>query len=277
MASRPRVWSHQIGAPTLALIDKAAGWPQSDLGQIVAIQLNQSGGDPYEVGWDYQGHTVFDSTGQPPATGQPWSSYDTGISQINSSSMPGATAQNNLAGTVNKRWITEMQNPLSNAVQALEMFKARGWQPWSGDASLGPNHVNLATGESAASQLATTTQTQAAEIISSGGGGVPAGFHVGQAISQVTGEANAVTYQAANAVVGSTSPAAALFSGLSVPWVRDLLTGIGSEMLRVLEVVAGGLLMGFGIVLLARAMSSPSQDAGEQLRGAWKDATLLAA
>lgn len=150
--------ANQVLAPDqLAALDLKAGWPAADVGQAVAIELNQSGGNTSEVGWNDNGSTVADTTGvTPPPSGTAWDSYDVGEFQVDSVHSPAGTA------VFQPGWVASMESPLANAQEALALFKADGWQPWNGDLSFGAAHTNLATGQAAASAANAATPAQLA-------------------------------------------------------------------------------------------------------------------
>ncbi len=148
---------NQLTPEQLAKTDIQAGFPLPDVAQIVAIQLNQSGGVSDVVGWDYpdpsapKGVGEVDTHGLGEDTNVPWTSYDTGISQINS----GWSGQG--ANTYDPTWIKQLEDPLGNAEEALSIFQSSGWGPWSGDPSLGSSQTNFPAGEAAVN--AATGQT----------------------------------------------------------------------------------------------------------------------
>lgn len=243
----------------LAMLDKLEGFPQADIAQMVAIQLNQSGGRTGVVGWNYGGHTVADTYGQEPDT--TWSSYDTGLAQIDSASAPEA------ADVYQPSWIQKMQNPLANTEQALSMFESRGWQPWSGDSSLGPQHTNVLQGEEAA---ATVAGESTAELRKEYPGSSFLNVAVPGTVPQGGGTGGPSGWSWWSIVAPGASALGSLSgdSGLLTGWVGQLWKLMASDVLRALEVLGGGLLMGAGIVVLIKAMSAPdSQDLGSQIKG----------
>lgn len=152
----------------LALIDKAVGWPQSAIAEAVAIEENQSSGDPDVIGWNLAGKTVADTTGlTTPAT--QWSSYDVGLFQDDSVHSPGGTSE------WQPSWANELENPTINSEAALSLYDEQGWGPWAGDPSLGSAQTNLGLGQQAASSVANISQSQAqselTSLASSGGSG----------------------------------------------------------------------------------------------------------
>lgn len=148
--------SDQVLSPDqLAAVDLEAGWPQSDIAQAVAIELNQSGGRTSEVGWNYQGQTAYDTTGTvAPPSGVAWDSYDVGEFQVDSVHSPGGT------DVVQPGWMATMENPIDNAKEALALHQSDGWQPWAGDPSLSASHTNLDKGAQAAADVAGATKAQ---------------------------------------------------------------------------------------------------------------------
>ena len=251
----------QLTPDELALLDKLEGFPQADIAQMVAIQLNQSGGVTGKVGWNYDEHTVADTYGALPDT--TWSSYDTGLAQIDSASAPEP------ADVYQPGWIKKMQNPLANTEQALSMFESRHWQPWSIDPSFGPQHVNLLQGEEAA---ATVAGTSTAELRRKYPGSSFLNVAVPGTVPQAGGTGGSSGWSPWSLIAPGASALGSIGSdivnGLLGGWVGQLWKLMASDALRALEVLGGGLLMGAGIVVLIKAMSAPdSQDLGSQIKG----------
>lgn len=151
----------------LATILQQAGWPSDQIDNAIGVIEAESGGHPMEVGWDYGGKTVADTSGASPTTksGQaiPWSSYDTGLFQINSSNNP----SNPTGGAYDTNWISSLQNPVANANEAFQLWSASGWAPWANDtyvqshqladtASGGSGVAGPTTGQGAGSSSATS-------------------------------------------------------------------------------------------------------------------------
>lgn len=136
----------------LAIIDLKAGWPAADIAEAVAIEEDQSSGNPTEIGWDNNGKTVADTSGLA-LPSVPYSSYDTGDFQINSSSDPGGPL-------ADPAWMTKMEDPVANAQQALSMFNARGWEPWQSPSGQLYSPQDLALGQGAIGDVAAATPAQ---------------------------------------------------------------------------------------------------------------------
>src|SRR5579862_6075017 len=116
----------------LAAVDIKAGWPLPQVARIVKIQEDQSGGNANEVGWNWHGQTVYDTIGTVEAP-KPWSSYDIGISQIDIVHDPNATVDPTTGDySYDPGYIAQMENPVANAQEALQLYKGSGWSPWSG-------------------------------------------------------------------------------------------------------------------------------------------------
>lgn len=218
----------------LAAIDKAVGWPQDAIAQAVAIEENQSGGHPEEVGWNYQGHTAADTVGTGPAPpGTSWDSYDVGDFQIDSVHSPGGT------GAYQPKWIGQMEDPAANAKAALALFESQGWAPWRGDPSF--SGVNLGTGEQAATAVAgETPATLTAELTSKSssgsGGNVPWWGILAPGAFAITNPGKTAS------AVGSTAAAALGLGGVG-KWIVEgiaALAGVGLIVLALKSAADGG-------------------------------------
>jgi len=235
----------------LAQIDIKAGWPLPDVAQAVGVQLAESQGNSNEIGWDNNGQTVADTSGLTAYTGA-YSSYDTGLFQINSSSDPSGNPSQ-----FDPNWAKQMETPAQNAKQGLSMFQSRGWEPWAGDQSIsnglydatGQNAVNAATGTQVASQFATTPDgTTGLSPTQTVGSGSPPGAianspptrkltGIGAVLQGLNGLLNpqATTYGYS---LNPLSDISALAKNAASPWIALVET----------IVVRGGFAVGFGMI-----------------------------
>jgi hypothetical protein len=111
----------------LAALDLKNGWPQSAVPEFVSIQIAESGGDPKSIGYDNAGATVQDTQGADASV--PFSSYDTGLAQVNSVHNP-----NNGPAVYDLNWVQKMQDPNQNTKEALALSGGgTNFSPWSGD------------------------------------------------------------------------------------------------------------------------------------------------
>ncbi len=141
-----------------------AGWPQDLIPQALAVIHTESGDQPDVIGWDDNGQTVAQSppAGIPPDT--QYSSYDTGLFQINSVHDPSG-----MQNQADPSWIASMQDPLQNAEEAWQIYQANApggsWEPaWTDSTAQA-----IAAGQSG---LSTDAQATAMHATATGGAGV---------------------------------------------------------------------------------------------------------
>ena len=236
----------------LTKILEKAGWPKKDLPYALGIIGAESGGNPTVVGWDYAGATVQDTSG--PQPNSQWSSYDTGLFQINS-----VHDQNAPGNTYDPTWISSMQDPVQNAKEAYSLFAAQGLAPWSSDAYVqsigGPSALSApGGGASPVSVPAGSTAT----LDSSGGSGGGLWGAVREALlGPILGTPifSAAAKDTADAIVGAVVG----------------VTGMGTPAefgLRIAEVISGALLFAIGLFLMFEALAGRSAggDVGTALK-----------
>lgn len=191
----PGTTNRVLPPDTLAAIDKAVGWPQADIAQAVAIELNQS------VGGNTAAYNPTDPDGG-----------SEGLFQINGVHGPNAYLTSQFA--------QQMSDPAANSAEALSLFKGQGWAPWYGDPSFppsngGPNpptYQNLAAGEQAAASVANETPATLTAKLTSSNGPFPGGqwdplnvpWEVGGAAASAAGKVAGAAGSAAVHAVGGT-------------------------------------------------------------------------
>ena len=198
----------QLSPDRLAQTDINAGWPLPALATIVSIQLAESGGNTNEVGWDNgkQG-TVADTTGtgpiQPPGT--PFTSYDVGISQVNSSHNPNAAAN-----VYDPSFLTAMEDPTQNAKAALKVYQGAGnsFSPWT-TYTKGANQPFVSLAQQAVTDINTGVSDPNASVPLSEAQGNPGSTNVaGQSDTNTTLTGLAGILQSGDSLLHISGPAA---------------------------------------------------------------------
>ena len=248
----------------LTKILEKAGWPKKDLPYALGIIGAESGGNPTVVGWDYAGATVQDTSG--PQPNSQWSSYDTGLFQINS-----VHDQNAPGNTYDPTWISSMQDPVQNAKEAYSLFAGQGLAPWASDAyvqSIGGPSALSAPGSGASPVSVPTGST--ATLDSSGGSGGGLWGAVSEALlGPILGNpaATGAASKAASSVFGATANDVAKGIVGGVIGITNMSTA--QEFgLRMAEVISGALLFAIGLFLMFEALAGRSAggDVGTALK-----------